>query len=92
MKSMECIKPQHEKQIQRQNTPLRQITLATMNMIRNLEGKGFQYKTKKYLNLTPLCGSWGQKKMNKESLINTNFVWERIDGSSSFTGTPEHWK
>lgn len=47
MKSMECIKPQHEKQIQRQNTPLRQITLATMNMIRNLEGKGFQYKTKK---------------------------------------------
>lgn len=30
---MECIKPQHEKQIQRQNTPLRQITPATMNMI-----------------------------------------------------------
>lgn len=44
---MECIKPQHEKQIQWQNTPLRQITPATMNMIRNLEGKGFQYKTKK---------------------------------------------
>lgn len=42
---MECIKPQHEKQIQRQNTPLRQITPATMR--RNLEGKGFQYKTKK---------------------------------------------
>lgn len=43
---MECIKPQHEKQIQRQNTPLRQTTPATMNMIRNLEGKGFHTKLK----------------------------------------------
>lgn len=30
MTSMECIKPKHDKQIQRQNTPLTQITPATM--------------------------------------------------------------
>lgn len=46
---MECIKPQHEKQIQGQNTPLRQITLPTMTLIRIKEEKDFNTKLKNNL-------------------------------------------